>query len=355
MESLKLSALRELQAQRHTKAFLVIRHDRIVCEWYADGYGPTRKHYTASLAKALVGGMSLMVALNDGRIGLDDHACQYIPSWRKDPLKAKITIRHLATHSSGIEDAEIAGKSHAELTGWKGAFWRRDPDPFSVALNDAPVMFDPGAQFAYSNPGMAALAYAVTVSLKNGPQSEIQSLLKERVMDPIGVPDNDWSIGYGRAYLLDGIKLYANWGGGEYTARAIARVGQLVLHNGEWQGRQLVHPAWVKRMVTYDQDFFSGMPQDSRRFRPALGWWTNSGDAWPALPQDAFCGIGAGNQVLLIVPSLDLIAVRSGDLLIDSPKETDFWEGLRSYLFEPVSACLKGSPQGLRSSNHDKD
>src|SRR5262245_20594878 len=80
MESLKLSALRELQAQRHTKAFLVIRHDQIVCEWYADGYGPTRKHYTASLAKALVGGVSLMVALNDGRIGLDDHACQHIPS-----------------------------------------------------------------------------------------------------------------------------------------------------------------------------------------------------------------------------------------------------------------------------------
>jgi CubicO group peptidase (beta-lactamase class C family) len=128
-------------------------------------------------------------------------------------------------------------------------------------------------------------------------------------------------------------------------------VGQLVLHNGEWQGRQLVDPAWVKRMVTYDQAFFSGMPQDSLRFRPGLGWWTNSGGAWPALPRDAFCGIGAGNQILLIVPSLDLIAVRNGDLLIDSPKEADFWEGLRRYFFIPLSETLKDSPQAAGSSN----
>src|SRR3989442_15533516 len=53
-----------LQA-RHTTAFLVIRDDRIIIERYATGYSRTTKHYTASLAKALVGGVSLAVALSD--------------------------------------------------------------------------------------------------------------------------------------------------------------------------------------------------------------------------------------------------------------------------------------------------
>lgn len=45
---------------------VVIRHDTIVYEWYAKGYGRHVPHYTASLAKALVGGITLIMALGDG-------------------------------------------------------------------------------------------------------------------------------------------------------------------------------------------------------------------------------------------------------------------------------------------------
>jgi len=80
MDGAKLDALRQDLAARGTKALLIIRHDRIVYEWYAPDHGPERRHYTASLAKALVGGMSLLVALNDGRIGADAPAWKYIPA-----------------------------------------------------------------------------------------------------------------------------------------------------------------------------------------------------------------------------------------------------------------------------------
>ena len=102
----RLDALREKGARRSTRSLLVIRHDRIVYEWYAPGRDASRRHYTASLAKALVGGTSLLLALADGRMGVDDPAWKYIPAWREDPLKRQITIRHLATHSSGIENAK---------------------------------------------------------------------------------------------------------------------------------------------------------------------------------------------------------------------------------------------------------
>ena len=244
-----MEAFKNELAARGTKNLLVIRHGKIAYEWYAPDSGPAKTHYTASMAKALVGGMSLLVALNDGRMAVGDPAHKYIPAWRSDPLKSKITIRHLATHSSGIEDAEEDGKPHNELTGWKGAFWKRDPNPFLVSLTQAPVLFEPGSSFHYSNTGMAALAYAVTASLRGAPHSDIRTLLRERLMAPLGIPDDQWNIGYGRAYELDGLKLYANWGGGNFTARATARVGQLMLQRGVWEGRPLFRANWVERMV----------------------------------------------------------------------------------------------------------
>ena len=94
---------------------------------------------------------------------------------------------------------------------------------------------------------MAMLAYAVTASVKK----DIRSLLRDRIMKPIGVPDNEWSISYGKTYELDRLKLCANWGGGSYTARAVARVGRLMLRKGNWEGRQLIAPEWVEKAVSY--------------------------------------------------------------------------------------------------------
>ena len=51
------------------------------------------------------------------------------------------------------------------------------------------MIFPPGTSYAYSNPGMAALAYAVTASLKGAPQTDIHALLKARLIEPLGIPD----------------------------------------------------------------------------------------------------------------------------------------------------------------------
>jgi CubicO group peptidase (beta-lactamase class C family) len=345
LDSTRLAAMVDTLAARGTKAVLVIRHDRIACEWYAEGHGPEKRHYTASLAKALVGGMSLLVALNDKRLEVDDKGGVYIPAWREVPFKKDITIRHLATHSSGIEDAETPGKSHFEQTGWKLSFWERKPDPFTMAIHEAPVLFTPGERYHYSNPGMAALAYAVTASLINAKQTDILSLLKERVMDPIGVPEDAWSMGYGfTPYEVDGLKLYANWGGGGYTARAVARVGRLMLRMGDWDGRQLLDPALIERVTAYAGTPVEDRSKDKSSPGSGLCWYTNFDGVWPKVPRDAFAGAGAGNQILLVVPSLDLIIVRNGSSLADEDKAPVFWEPVDKHLFSPVMQAVHQPP-----------
>jgi len=228
-----------------------------------------------------------MLALDDGLTAPDDLACSQVPQRREDPLRSQITVFHLATHTSGIEDAEADGKPHNQLTGWKGEFWTQDPNPFLTARDEAPVLFEPGTRSKYSDPGMTMLSYCVPAALCDDPQSDLRTLRTERLIDPIGVPRGEWSMSYGRSFDTDGLTLYANW-----------------------DGQQLVSPEMVD-LVTADQ----GVPTEEQgepARRCGLGWWQNANGAVAALPRDAFFGSGAGNQRLLVIPSLDLIVVRNG-------------------------------------------
>jgi CubicO group peptidase (beta-lactamase class C family) len=334
MNPAKLEAAWAEMKARNTTAFLVIRNDRIVFERYAAGFNRRRPHYTASMAKALVGSVALMAAMDDGRIGPDDPASKFMPGWVDDPRKSRITIRHLATHTSGIEDANEDGVPHARLTGWKGDFWKRlapPRDPFTLARNIAPVLEVPGSKARYSNPGMALLSYCVTASLRGAKEADLRSLLKHRIMIPLGVPNSEWSCGYDSSTSLDGMTLIANWGGGSYSPDATARIGRLMLRRGDWQGARLISGRTVVSATTH-----AGMPGNS-----GLGWWTNrdaNGDLqWKAAPGDAFAGIGAGQQILLVIPSLDLIVVRNGGLMDNS---ISFDAGLEAYVINPVMGAL---------------
>jgi CubicO group peptidase (beta-lactamase class C family) len=222
-----------------------------------------------------------------------------------------------------------------------------------VSIHDAPVIFEPGTSFEYSNPGMAALAYAVTASLRGAPQQDIQALLRDRVLRPIGIPDEDWSIGYGQAYPLDGLNLYANWGGGGFTPRATARIGEWMMKSGRWNGESLVREAVVQQAVNY-----TGMPIPQRppedAFRPGSGlcWYTNFDAVWPAVPRDAFAGSGAAQQVLLVVPSLDLIVVRNGKDLSEDAKQHS-WDASYRYIFEPLMAAGETNSRSLPEGQGD--
>jgi CubicO group peptidase (beta-lactamase class C family) len=340
MDGAKLAAMKDTLASRDTKAFLVIRNDKIIYEWYQEGHGPDKQHYTASMAKAIVGGLSLAVAMSDGLIALDDQAAKYVSQWKDDPRKSKITIRQLGSHTSGIEDAEADNLPHEKLTGWKGDFWKRPAlprDPFTLARDAAPVLFEPGTEMQYSNPGIAMLTYCVTASLQDAPHKDIRTLLRDRIMRPIGVPDEEWSVGYGRTYLVDGLSLVGSWGGGSYTARAVARVGRLILREGDWEGRRLISTEAV-RQVTRD----AGTPGNC-----GIGWWNNNDGGFPELPKDAFWGSGAGHQVVFVIPSLHLVAVRNGSTL---DAGMDHEEALRVHLFHPLVEAVMDAPFAERET-----
>jgi CubicO group peptidase (beta-lactamase class C family) len=369
MSSEKLDSMTKTLAEKGTKKLMVIKNDKIVYEWFATGWEDSVKgHYSASLAKALVGGMSILAAEDDRYLSLDEAACNFIPAWKADGQKSKITIRQLATHTSGLTDAEGADEElkvlrakklnlHFDLPGWKGQFWRREPDPFTVSRDNTPVNAIPGTTYQYSNPGIAMLTYAVTNSLKDSEFQDIRSYLKKRVYDPIGMSKNDYQIGYGKTYEVEGMGMVPSWGGGNFTARSIARIGLLMLHRGNWMGKQLIDSASVKQVVQYagtalpftnadDQMSKSDNFRYERNPIPATtaGWYSNFDGVWRHVPRDAFAGGGAGNQHLFVVQGLNMVIVRMGDDLFDESKGEGFWYGPEQFLLNPIMDAIEEAP-----------
>jgi CubicO group peptidase (beta-lactamase class C family) len=338
LSSARLDAIKDRLAEKKTRAFLVVRHDKLVYEWYAPGTAAATRQGSASLAKALVAGLSLAVVITDGKVSLDDHATKFVPQWKSDPRKSEITIRHLGSHTSGLGDSTTENVVHEEQPGWRGEFWKRldsPRDPFTLARDETPMLFEPGERLSYSNPGIGMLTYCVTAAIRNGAHRDIRTLLRARVMRPIGAAEADWSIGYSKTFVVDRMPLVGSWGGGAFTPRITARLGRLVLHEGAWNGRQLLSKAAVHQ-VTGD----AGLNGHC-----GMGWWSNGGQRYPKLPADAVWGAGAGDQLLLVIPSLDLVMVRYGETLTPGPNEApvrtnDVFTRYHDYrtriLFEPL-------------------
>ncbi len=323
----RLEALRAKLAAQGTASLLVAHRNAIVLEWYAPGQSQTTQHYAASIAKTLVGGLSLLLAASEGAIQLDAPAWHHIPPWKDDPQRSRITLRQLATHSSGLANRDLDAD-------WSKRFWSREA-PFAVALRETPLEAKPGERFVYSSPGFAALGYAVTSALrKQGVRDDVQELLRARITRPLGIPDAAWSMGYDSVFELDGLRLEPNWGGCGFTARALARIGQWMLDGGRFQSETLLDPTLVALAMS-DQ----GMTDQATEPIRGLGWWSNGNRVWPSLPADAAAAIGADDQILLVVPSLDLVVVRFGRAF-DDPGSRSEWTRPEPFLFRPLAEAL---------------
>lgn len=315
MSAGRLQRLTSDLAHHGTKVFIVVRNNHIVWEWYAPGVNPNYRFGTAAMAKAATASIVMATALSDGYLKLTDPAAKYIPAWRNDPVRSKILIEDLASHDSGMADVDFVAAKAGKVAGWKEKYYNEPSNRFSIAIHDVPILFPPGSRVKYSGIGYYALAYAVTKSLQTGPDKTIKSFLRDQVMKPLGVPDNDWALNYGQSYKVDGMTLYAFSSGASYTARTLARVGQLVLDHGEWNGKRIFSPVQLKQLLNSCRVPVAGLKPSFDHPIPGGGWWLNKNGLMPALTPDALVGFGNHDECLLVVPSYDLVAVRLGDPL----------------------------------------
>ncbi len=215
----------------------------------------------------------------------------------------------------GEQNRDITWAQLLQLTSeWEGTLWDK-PDwvDHNRDLAAKPgetgdkgnkrQMQPPGTHWEYNDVRVNRLSLALMRLFKR----PLPDVLKERIMEPIGA-SNSWQWhGYNNSTVeIDGRKMQsvsggAHWGGGLWiSSEDHAKVGQLMLDKGQWNGQQLVSEEWVNACITPCE-----LNQSYGYF-----WWLNRGkDLYPAANESSYFMIGVGTNLVWIDPDHDMVVV----------------------------------------------
>jgi CubicO group peptidase (beta-lactamase class C family) len=289
-----------------TRAVIVVQSGRIVFERYADGYTRDTRLISWSVAKSVTHGL-VGAAVLQGRVGID--APMGSPHWRASDRRSSITWRQWLNMVDGQDYTEIGAASVLtnDVTHMLYGRGRGDTAAFAASL---PLIHDPGAHWNYNSAGTILIADALTRAVVPDPQNaddrrrRMRAWMQESLFGPIGM---DPIIEFDPQGLYYGSALV--WA----TARDFARYGYLYLRNGEWDGRRVLPEGWVDFART------PGPDRDTDIY--GAHWWLTAGQG-PGRPMrslitdngmaDSFHAQGHEGQIIVVVPSKDLVMVRLG-------------------------------------------
>jgi CubicO group peptidase (beta-lactamase class C family) len=323
----QLARLRE--ANIH--AVLVARHGKLVFERYFAGedetwgnpigvvtYGPDMRHDLRSVSKNVVS-LLFGIALDRKLIaGIDEPVYRFFPEHAalRTPAKDRILLRHLLTMSAGYawnETVRYNNPANSEVRMSSAA------DPYGFVL-EQPVTEPPGTSFNYS--GGATMLLAGVIQKAAG--KPLEAFAQETLFGPLGITDVEWvKMPSREAAAASGLRL---------RPRDLAKLGQLVLARGQWNGKQIVSADWIARSTT---------PQIEAIDFLFFGhhWWLGRslvhGREVPWI-----AGLGLGGQRLFIVPALDLVVVITAGHYASPIQRWLPWEIFRRHVVDAV-----GKPQ----------
>lgn len=292
-------------AAEASSCFVVTRDGELVHEAYFDGTDHLTMRPAFSITKSLTS-VLVGIAADEGRLSLDDAAATYVPQWRGTPAE-DVTIRDLLANTSGrYWDYRTDYEQMAVIAADKTAF--------SIGLAQDAA---PGTVWHYNNAAIQTLEAVLSAATGVSPAEYART----RLLDPLQMNHTSWaSDAAGRTMVFSGVSA---------SCLDLARFGVLMLRRGDWAGDRVVSAEFV--------DEATG--RSSSRLNAAYGllWWVNQpgivlgaltatgssspdtstappheGRLAPNVPADAFWALGLGKQIIAVIPSEGIVAVRMG-------------------------------------------
>ncbi|MGA9574918.1 MAG: serine hydrolase, partial [Lysobacterales bacterium] len=284
----------EYASEQKSSALVIVQDGKVVAERYWTPTSAARPPYTlmlgeptdngepvedvASLQKSVVS-ILVGIAMDRGLIEIDAPVSKYLGAgWSKatSAQESGILVRHLLSMTSGLTTRQ-------EFMANAGTLWQYNTNVYSRLVD----------------------------VLEKATGKGITGLTKDWLTDPLGLTDTAWRK---RPWVTP--QMDANELGLYTTARDLAKIGQLVLAGGKWDGTTVV-----------SGDFVKAMTSPSQTLNPAYGylWWLNGKPLHkdpndtgnkvliPAAPSDLYAGLGFLGRKVYVVPILATIVVRLGD------------------------------------------
>lgn len=279
---------------------IVMHHGKIVYEKYFGALTPEGQHGAMSVTKSFTGTLGIMLA-KEGLIDTTKIVSHYIPELKNSAF-GDATVRQVMDMTTALQFSEDYADPNAEI--WK----------FSAAGNPLPKPKDydgprtyyeylptvkkngvHGESFGYKTVNSDVLGWIITrVTGKT-----INEVLSEKIWKKIGVEQDAY-------YSVDAVGTPFAGGGLNLGLRDMARFGQLILNNGEFEGQQIIPKAAIDdiRKGGSKKTFAKGGYPLLKGWSYRDMWWITNND------HGAFCARGVHGQVIYIDPKADMVIVR---------------------------------------------
>jgi CubicO group peptidase (beta-lactamase class C family) len=269
-------------------SMIVVRNGMLVAEGYFNGYGRETLHDLRSTGKSFTSALT-GIAVEQGLMSVNDPISQHIPDFDRranmDARKRAITVRNLLDMASGLDcnDWDSSSPGNEEKM-----YPKHDWVKFVL---DLPMAYEPGARSSYCTGGVIVLGSMVSYRSGMG----LDDYAATWLFAPLDIRDAGWRRSPdGRATGGGGLKL---------RPRDVAKLGELYLDGGLWNGRRVVPAAWVaesrRATTTIDRDGYGYL------------WWKR-GFTHDGAALECFFTSGNGGNFAFVFPALDLVVVFTG-------------------------------------------
>jgi CubicO group peptidase (beta-lactamase class C family) len=278
----------------NVQSFLLIRHGYIIFEEYPDPwYHEDRIHFLASVTKSFMAGL-IGIALDQGYIGsLSDRVIDYFSDRtiaNFDTLKEMMTIRDLLTMKTGMLWDE---GSYSYWDSRNSFVQMENSDDWVQFVLDRPMALLPDRKWYYNTGASHLLSALINQTTGNS----TLSFAREHLFTPLGIEQSAWR--------TDPQGINPGGFGLDLTPRDTAKYAFLYLHQGMWDGEQIISSNYVL---------------ESTHTHTMLVYGNGYGYHWITYPLfNAFAAFGAGGQGIFVFPDYDLIAIVNAEENVGIP------------------------------------
>ena len=254
---------------------MVLRHGQVIAEGWWEPYSAERPQLLYSLSKSFTSAAAAF-AQAEGLLGLDDTVISHFPEFDADitdPRSRSMKVRHVAAMASG----------HTRDT--REAIERDGEEPVRGFLLIPPDR-EPGTVFAYNQP----CTYTLASIIQRNAGMPLTQYLRPRLFDPLGIGHVGWQT------LPEGGP-EMGYSGMHARTEDVAKLGQLYLQQGVWEGLQLVPAEWVKQATSVQVDTPEMLSADWQQGYGFQFWMARHG----------YRGDGAFGQYCVVLPEQDVV------------------------------------------------
>ena len=269
---------------KKTRSVLVVYKNQIIAEKYASGFNEDTPILGWSMTKSIA---ATIYGILQKQGKLDISTTPNITEWQEDDRK-NITYNDLLHMNSGLQWLE----DYNTLSDVSKMLFL-ETEMGKVQL-EKPMVGKPNESWNYSSGTTNLLAgYLLRKEFKT--HQEYLDFWYEELLDKIGM----------HSALIE-TDLAGNFVGSSYgwaNTRDWAKFGLLYLHDGNWNGEQIIDSTWVKYVST---------PTNGSNGKYGAHFWLNFGGVYPDVPKDLFSANGYQGQFVFIIPSKEIVIVRTG-------------------------------------------